>query len=364
MIEHRVTAEVAPERRRRPLGRVALYALSLSVAAILSVALVMIGGGSWPDLFGALLDGAFLAPGRWGRTLDTAAPLLLVAVGMVVGVRAGRFNIGQEGQLLIGALAMAAVGTRLNGPGPVLVVGGLCAGALAGGLYAGLAAEMRRRRQVPEVISTLLLVFVAVQMVGLALTTDGLLRDLDPDLPPRVVASEQLGQAVRLPVVRLFGNEFDLGIVIAVGAAVAVAFVLGRTAWGMRVRLFGLSETVARVVGVREGRTATMALMVSGALAGLAGSVMLLGGASSFRLTVGFSLQYGWQGLLVALLAGTRPLWCIPMAILFAALRTGAGFLASTGVDRTMVDAVAALLVLALLVPPAVLMARSRRGGS
>ena len=88
---------------------------------------------------------------------------------------------------------------------------------------------------------------------------------------------------------------------------------------------------------------------------------MMAAGASSARLTTGFSNEIGWQGLLVALLARNRPLLCIPMAILFAALRTGSGFLAATGVDRTVVDVVQALLVLALLVPPAVEFLRDRR---
>lgn len=338
-----------------------LYVASLAGALVLSGLLVTLTGNSWKDVFGALLDGAFLAPGRWGTTLDVAGPLLLVAIGMVIGVKAGSFNIGQEGQLLIGAMAMAAVGTKLGGPGPLLIVLGLVAGFLGGGLYAGIAAEMRYRRGVPEVISTLLLVFIALQIIGFAVTTNWLLRDLDPNLPSRSVTAEKLPEAARMPVIRIFGNEFHLGIVIAIAAALFVSYVLGRTVWGFRYRLLGFNPNVAQTVGVAARRTGTSALFLSGAFAGLAGAVMLLGGASTYRLTTGFSLQYGWQGLLVALLAQSKPLLCIPMAILFAALRTGSGFLASTGVDRKIVDVVQALLVLALLIPPAVQFIRERR---
>jgi simple sugar transport system permease protein len=332
----------------------ALYVLSLGGAVLLSGALVAITGNSWLTVFDALIEGAFLAPGRWGDTLVVAAPMLLVALGMVIAVKAGYFNIGQEGQLLMGALAMAWVGTKLPGPGPVLLLFGLALAFAVGGAYAGIAAEMRNRRGVPEVISTLLLVFIALQIAGFAVVTDWLLRDLDNTRPSRAVSTAALPEAIRLPVIRIFGNEFNIGILIALATAALVAIVLARTVWGFRLRLLGHSPNVAQATGIAAVRTGFMAMFLSGGLAGLAGAVMLAGGSSGFRVITGFSQDYGWQGLLVALLARIRPLLAIPMAIVFAALRTGSGFLAATGVDRQIVDVVQALLVLALLIPPAI----------
>ncbi|NHZ70925.1 MAG: ABC transporter permease [Proteobacteria bacterium] len=356
-----VESESVHHRWKALLEVTILYVLSIGVALAISGLLVAMTGNSAPKVLRALLDGAFLAPGRWGTTLTIAAPMLLVALGMVVGVKAGLFNIGQEGQLLMGALAMAFVGTKMEGPGVLLLIGGLALGVLAGGAYAGIAALMRYRRGVPEVISTLLLVFVAFQIVGFAITTDWMLRDLDPNRPSKAVTSAPLPESVRLPVIRLFGNEFHLGFVVAVLFAVVVAYVIARTVWGFKLRLLGQGVNVAQMIGVGAKRAGSLALFVSGAFAGLAGAVMLAGGASSYRLTTGFSTNIGWQGLLVALLARSNPLAAIPMAILFAALRTGAGFLASTGVDRKIVDVVQALLVLALLIPPAVQEIRERR---
>lgn len=358
--------ETAPEyveaNRWRRLGEmIVLYVLSIGGAVAISGLLVAITGNSWIQMFKALLDGAFLAPGRWGDTLVIAAPMLLVALGMVVGVKAGFFNIGQEGQLLMGALAMAWVGTKLAGPGPLLLVLGLAMAFAAGGGYAGLAAIMRFRRGVPEVISTLLLVFIALQIVGYAVTTDWLLRDLDATGPSRAISSAALGEDTRLPVIRIFGNEFNIGILIGVVLALIVAFALTRTVWGFRIRLLGHNPNVAQKIGVSATRTGSLALFLSGGFAGLAGAVMLTGGSSGFRLTTGFSQNIGWQGLLVALLAASRPLVAMPMAVLFAALRTGSGFLAATGVDRKIVDVVQALLLLALLVPPAIQFIRDRK---
>ncbi|MEN8235002.1 MAG: ABC transporter permease [Actinomycetota bacterium] len=357
-------APTTPHRRVRwkpILENVLLYVLSIGGALALSALLVAITGNSWQKVLKALLDGAFLAPGRWGDTLTIAAPMLLVALGMVIGVKAGLFNIGQEGQLLMGAMAMSFVGTKLAGPGVVLLLGGLALGILAGGAYAGIAALMRYRRGVPEVISTLLLVFVSFQIVGYAITTDWFLADPDPNRPNKAVTSAPLPEDVRLPIIRIFGNEFHLGFVIAIVLAVVVAYLLARTVWGFRLRMLGQNMNVAQMIGVGAKRMGTLALFLSGGLAGLAGAAMLAGGASNYQLTTGFSTNIGWQGLLVALLARTNPVAAIPMAILFAALRTGAGFLASTGVDRKIVDVVQALLVLAILIPPAVQAIRAHR---
>jgi simple sugar transport system permease protein len=348
--------------RSRPVLETALlYAASVGGALFLSAGLVAVTGNSWLRVFGALLDGAFREPGRWGETLVVATPMLLVALGMVIGSKAGLFNIGQEGQLLVGAMAMAWVGTRLDGPGPLLLLLGLALGMAAGGGYAGIAAFMRYRRNVPEVISTLLLVFLAFQINGFAIQTRWLLRDLGATGPSRAVTTAALPDSVHLPVVRLFGNEFHIGFLLALVLAGLVAWGLGRTVWGFRLRLLGHNPFVARSNGVAAARSGSLALCLSGGFAGLAGAVMLAGGASGYRVGTSFAQNYGWQGLLVALLARSNPLAAVLMAVVFASLRTGSGFLAATGVDRKIVEVVQALLVLALLIPPAVQFLRQRR---
>lgn len=352
----------AASSRWRNAGEMSLlYLASLGGALVLSGALVAVTGNSWSKVFGALMDGAFLADGRWGQTLVVAAPMLLVALGMVIGVKSGFFNIGQEGQLLMGAMAMAWVGTKLGGPGPLMIVFGLLMGLMFGGIFAGIAGLMRFRRGVPEVISTLLLTFVALQIGGFAVTTDWLLRDPEVTAGQRSVTSPQLPEHIRLPEIHIFGNDFNIGIVIAILLAAVVAFTLARTIWGFRLRLLGHNPLVARKAGVSATRTGMVALFLSGGFAGLGGAVMLAGGFSQYRVATNFTQNIGWEGLLVALLARSNPVLAIPMALIFAALRTGSGFLAATGVDRKIVDVVQALLVLALLIPPAIQFVRNRR---
>jgi simple sugar transport system permease protein len=341
---------------------VVLYVICIGIALILSAVLVEVTGGSAGDVFSALLDGSVRNPGRVGTTIGTAIPLLLVACGVIVSSRAGLVNIGQEGQLLIGAACGAYVGTKFDGPGPLILVSLLVAGALGGALWAGLAAALKYVRNVPEVLTTLLLVTLATQLVGYGLKQQWLLLAPPEGRANRQQISEQLAPDTRIPRVTWFGNEFPISGIAAVAIAVALGLVLARTVWGFRLRMLGQNPRTAQRVGVSSSRFGTVALLIDGAFAGLAGAVMLGGGDfGNYTFVPGFSAEIGWTGLLVALVAGRRAGVAIVVAFVFAGLRTGSGFLASTGVERRITDVIQGLLVLALLVPPALLFLRQRR---
>jgi general nucleoside transport system permease protein len=359
-LEERPATEV-PKPSRDVAFTVLLYIGSILVALVISAILVSLTGGSWSRVGSALLDGSLRARGRWGTTLATAAPLLFVATGTVISSRAGLVNIGQEGQALVGSALAAAVAIKLHGPGPLVLLLALGAGFMAGGLWAAVAAWLRYTRNVPEVITTLLLYFVALQATLYALNRTFLLLDRGPNRPNQNQTSAQVPAGRRLPFVEIFGNRFPLSVVVSVTLAIVVAFMLSRTVWGFKLRLLGANARAAQRVGVSAVLVGTLAMVCGGGLAGLAGGMMLTGGVGEYRLSPGFANNVGWDGLLVALLARGRPLLVIPMAFVFAMLRTGSGFLAATGVERKIVDVVQALLVLALLVPPAVLAIRERR---
>jgi len=356
----------SPARVRLPRGPwaeiAALYAACIAAALVLAAVLVVLTGGSWTDVFRALLDGSVRRPGRWGQTLGVAAPLLLVALGTVVNAKAGLVNIGQEGQVLIGAACATYAGVRLGGPGPIVVVGLLLAGFAGGALWAGLAAGLRYWRGVPEVLTTLLLVTVAANAVGYGLKNPSLLLAPAAGRANRNQVSEQLALDSRLPRIEVFGNDFPISVVVAVLAAAGVAVVLARTIPGFRLRMLGQNARTAQRSGVAATRYGMVAMLVSGGFAGCAGAVMLAGGDfGNYQLVPGFSVGIGWTGLLVALVARERALAAVLVAFVFASLRTGSGLLAATGVERRITDVVQALLVLALLVPPAVLYVRQRR---
>jgi len=343
---------------------VLLYAASVGVAIAASAFLIETTGGDWWPVVRALVDGSVLGNGRWGQTLGAAAPMLLVALGTIVSSRVGLVNIGQEGQLLIGAAFAVYFGLLLGGSGPFSVFVMLLFGAIGGAVWASIAGVLRFRRGVPEVLSTLLLVTVATQAVAYGLGNENLLLADEANRGNRNQVSAQLAEESRLPVLEVFGNEVPAAVFLAIGAAVLLWFVLDKTVPGFRLRMLGRNPRAAQRAGVSQQRYGLTAMAVSGAFAGIAGAVMLAGGGfqfGNFRLVPGFSSSIGWTGLLVALVARERALIAIPMAFVFGALRTGSGFVNSTGVEGLITDVVQGFLVLALLIPPAVVAIRDRR---
>jgi len=355
-----------PRRGAPAVGHLAgvggLYIVCILAALVLSALLVEATGGSSLDVFSALLDGSLRGPGRVGATIGVAAPLLLVAIGTVVSNRAGLVNIGQEGQLYIGAAFAAYAGTKLGMSGPLVIGLVLVAGVLGGAVWAAIAGALRYTRNVPEVLTTLLLVTIAAQLVGYGLKNQWLLLAPSEGRSNRQQISEQLADDTRIPRVTWFGNEFPIAVFLAVALAVLVAFTLTRTVWGMRLRMLGHNPRTAQRAGVSAARYGGAALAVSGGFAGLAGAVMLAGGDfGNYTLVPGFAASIGWTGLLVALVSRQRASVAIAVAFVFACLRTGSGFVASTGVERRITDVVQGLLVLALLVPPALVFLQQRR---
>jgi ABC-type uncharacterized transport system permease subunit len=355
----------APSRQGARVGEwFALYALSVIAALVLSAILVEATGGDWRPVGNALLDGSLRRPGRWGETLGTAAPILLVAAGTIVSGKAGLINIGQEGQLFVGAAFATYFGFLIGGPAPFNLVVILIFGVIGGALWAGVAALLKFWRNVPEVLSTLLLVAVGGQLVAYGLSQSWLLLAPLADRGNRNQVSSQLPKDNRLPRLEIFGNEIPLAVFISIALAVVVSLVLARTVWGFRLRMLGRNPRVAQRSGVSQTRYGATALMLSGGFAGLAGAAMLAGGGFAFgnyQLVPGFATNIGWTGLLVALVAREKALVAIPVAFVFAGLRTGSSFVGSTGVEGRITDVIQGFLVLALLLPPAVMFLRDRR---
>ncbi|MGC5013455.1 ABC transporter permease [Streptosporangium sp. DT93] len=347
--------------RQTALATVAAVIVALGLASLL----IATTGGSPLASVQALFQGSMADWTAWTSTLLYAAPLMLVAVGACVSARSGVFNIGQEGQVLVGALFGAWVGLRLALPGPLLLVVVLVTAALAGGAWAALSALMYRLRGVNIVVSTLLMIFIAQQLVAFSVNTPWLLQEsrvgdaiVSPQSNP-LPANAFLTSMGEYPDLQLNG-----GLLLALAGAVIVAVAIARTRWGFRLTMLGLNPLTAKHAGVRVNALGGVALAISGAFAGLAGAVLLASPVGVHRLQPGVAMNIGWDGLLVALVARNRPLLTIPVALLFGVLRSGGGFLAATGVPPFLVDVVKALLVLAFVAPPVVVAAiRRRRSG-
>ncbi len=353
----------APSRLHELGVALAMYLGCILAALFISAIIVSVTGGSWRAVFSALLDGSLRAPGRWGETIGIAIPLVVVALGTAVNGRAGLVNIGQEGQVMMGAAFATYVGIRMGGPGPLVVICLLGAGIVGGAIWAGIASGLLYWRGVPEVLTTLLLITVASQATGYGLKVESLLlAPFQEDRSVRNQVSAQLADDTRLPRITLGGNDFPISAIAVIVMAVIVLFMFRRTVWGFRMKMLGRNPRTARRAGVSTIKYGTGAMLISGGCAGLAGAMMLSGGDfGNYRFTPGFSNNIGWEGLLVALVARQHPVFIVVMAFSFAGLRAGSGFLAATGVEREISQVVQALLVLALLVPPAILFIRERR---
>ncbi|MBO4208731.1 ABC transporter permease [Micromonospora echinofusca] len=356
----RILARLAPGPANWRVVGVTILAVAAALG--LSALLIAVTGGSPVASVQALFQGSMADPTAWSSTLLFTAPLLLVALGVCVSARSGFFNLGQEGQVLIGAMAATWVALRLAIPGPVLLVVTFLVAALAAGAWAGLSSLMYRFRGVNVVVSTMLMTFLAQQLVAYMVTTPWLLQE------SRIGTGTVSPQSNKVPANALLGSvgeypnlQLNAGLLLALATAVAVAVVLTRTRWGFRLKMVGLNPVTAESAGVRVAALGGFALAVSGALAGLAGAVLLTSPVGTNRLQAGISNNIGWDGLLVALVARNRPLVAIPVAVLFGVLRSGGGFLAATGVPPFLVDVVKALLVLAFVAPPVVMNLISRR---
>jgi simple sugar transport system permease protein len=321
-------------------------------ASLLAVALTLLVGAGALALGGYHPVAALLELGRGAAgtpdaflstTLVRAVPLLLTGLAVSLAFRAGIWNIGAEGQLYAGALAGIWIGLIGEGlPRALLLPAVLLGSALGGAAWAWLPALLKLRRGVGEVITTLLLNFVALRLVGWMVR--------GPLQEPRGVFPQtaEIADAARLPLL-VPASRLHWGIVIAVALAVATWFVLRSTVFGLRLRAMGASPEAAAAAGRVDPRRLTYrAFLLSGALAGLAGGVEVTG--VTFALYEGLSPGHGYTAIAVALLAGLNPLGVLFTGTFFGALEGGAGAMQrAAGIPAAWVRGVEALLILSVV---------------
>ncbi len=290
--------------------------LAATVCLLLGATTLQLLGYPFHDVLQTVWSHAIL-PGpayrHWIATLIDASPLILTGLAIAVAFRASVWNIGAQGQYLVGAIAATAVATRLHAPAPVLIPALLIASLIGGGLFAGIAAALYRYRHVPVVLSTLLLNFIASSLLLYALR--GPLHGQFA-----IPQSNQLPPAARLPT--LVQTDLHMGFFIALAAAILLAFVLRQTIFGFRLRVVGENPVAARFAGINVPRIAFLSLFLSGALAGLAGGIETAGRLPFQLLLSSGDSAYGFTAIAVALLARLSPLGTVAAALFFGLLNT------------------------------------------
>jgi general nucleoside transport system permease protein len=275
--------------------------------------------------------------------LVRSTPLIIAGLAVALAFRGGVFNIGAEGQLLMGAVAYSTIALIWgNALGRFTIVVAMFGGAIAGALWAGIAAFLRRRFHVLEIISTIMLNFIAIHFVSFLVR--GPLQE-----PTRIYPqTESLQPIARLPQL-IPGTRLHFGFLIALFLAIALAWIFTRTAIGFRIRAVGASPVAALLAGrINVSRTSTLVFLLSGALAGIAGSIEVSG--VTFALYENLSPGYGYTAIAVALIAGLNPLGVVASGIFFGVLETGAIALQREfAVPSSLASIVEAMLILAAL---------------
>ena len=264
-----------------------------------------------------LVHGAFGSSYDLGMTLFYATPLIFTGLSVSVAFRAGLFNIGAEGQLTVGALAAAMVGIYLPGlPSPLApLLAGLAAFA-AGAFWGGLPGWLRARRGAHEVISTIMLNFIAIGLTSWA--TLYALKNPDTQNPETLA----VGAGYIIPTFKFFdGAPVNLALVIALLVAFCMWIFSRKTVLGYEIQAVGQNEMAARAAGIDSAKIRILAMTLAGGLAGLVGVNEVLGAVGRFK--IGFSPGYGFMGIAVALLGRTQPIGVIASSILFGALHKG-----------------------------------------
>ena len=276
------------------------------------------------------------------ETVVTATPLILVGLSVAIGFRAGLFNIGGEGQMNIGALVASAAGFSFPGlPGPVHLVLVLVAGFAGGALWGAIPGFLKAKTGAHEVITTIMLNFVAVSLVLYVLSTHFYGQQAEPVAKP-----------VKVSYPHLFGSSLRIhfGIFVALAVAAAVAWLLNRTTVGFRFRAVGANPAAARAAGMSPSRTTILVMTLAGGIAGLAGSNQLLSVTPS--LLPGFASGIGFDGIAIALLGRARPAGVVAAAFLFGALRAGGRSMqVVTQVPSDIITVIQALVIVFVAAP-------------
>ena len=312
-----------------------------AVIALLIGAILMAFTGSDPlTAYQAMVKGAFGGRRQLIETTLKATPLLLIGLGLTMAFKARVWNIGAEGQYFIGALFGSAIALQFPEWSPLLLIPSmLLAGALGGALWGLIPALLRTKRGMSEIISTLMLNYVAIFLIEYMVRVP--LRDPDGFLPE----SAQIVKAARLP--DLF-SRVHIGVLIALIMVPVVYLIIWRTPIGFRLRAIGSQASVARFAGINVEAGIIFVLLFSGALAGLAGIMEVSHLHTRLKGTI--SGGYGFSGILVALLGRLHPVGVLFAAIFFSALTIGAESMHTlTGLPATLADVIQALVVILVL---------------
>jgi general nucleoside transport system permease protein len=337
-----VLREPGPSRFRAALGgavgALLFPAIAIVISFVIGTIIMLVTGNNPISAYAALLQGAAGSPTAIGRTVLNATPLIFTGLAVAVAFRAGLFNIGGEGQVFIGAITAAWLGVSLSALGlgaiPLVAVGCIVAGLLWGGIPGVLKARFGAH----EVITTIMLNFIAIRL-AYYLAQNPLRRE------GPIPGTEPIPIEARLPLIGFGLGRANWGLLIALLAAAFVYVLLWRTRRGFELRAVGLSPGAANYAGMKLGANTVLALAIGGSLAALGGSVEVLGVYGN--MDVPFVANLGFTGIGVALLGRNHPVGVVLGALLLGGLASGAQQMQfATDVPLELADVLIAVILL------------------
>jgi len=325
--------------------------LSVPLALALSSIVFIVLGEDPLAIYSSIAVGSIGTPYGLSETLIETTPLLLIALGLCIAFRAKFWNIGAEGQYIMGAIVATPLALSLGNLPYLAIPVVLAASAVAGGAYGAVAGFLKARLGVNEIITTLMMNFIAIEFLSY-LTWGPLMGTLG-----KAGGFSKSGQPLSdpMPLTTQLPKLFDLaelrihaGIILAVALAVVTYIFLVRTSWGYQIRVLGSNPEAARYAGMNTQKLMLIVSFLSGALAGLAGAVVLLG--TAHRLAERFATGYGYTAIMVTLLGRSNPLGMIFSSFFVAGLSTGANFMYRTvGLPIFIVNVIVGLILVVML---------------
>lgn len=327
------------------MKKLILPVAGLFVGLGLGLLLSLIAGENPWHVFQIIVKSAFGSRYDFGVTLYYATPLVFTGLSVAIAFHAGLFNIGAEGQLNLAALAAALVGVSFpNLPFPLAPALALLAAVLAGALWGWIPGWLRTKRGSHEVINTIMMNFLAAALINWIVTAH--YQNPGSQSPETSPIAPSYFLRPMDPAVGWFGDApVSSAFLVAILLAVALWFFLWRTTWGYEIRASGENEHAARMAGINVARARQLAMALAGALAAFVALSEVLGGAGRFR--IGFSADFGFVGIAVALLARNHPIAILFTALLFGALHKGA---ADLDIETDFVTRDLSLVIQALVI--------------
>jgi general nucleoside transport system permease protein len=330
---------------RQLLTELLVPLLAIVTALLIGALIIVATGASVGAAYSGLFNGALGNPRAIANTLVEATPYILAGLAVALGFKGGLFNIGAEGQIIMGSLFSAVAGYMIVGvPGIVHLPLALLAGIIGGALWGAIPGFLRAKTGAHEVITTIMLNYVAIRLV------DYLIKEPFRDPTSSAPRTPFVEESARLPY--LFGPDYRLhfGFLIALAMAGLIWWLLNKTTVGFEIRTVGTNPDAAQYAGMSVTRNIVLTMALSGGLAGLAGATTILGLEHNYKAA--FSGGYGFDSIAIALLAGSNPLGIIPAAMFWGALRNGAGLMQlQSGISINLINIVQALVIVFIAAP-------------